>query len=74
MTALEARQGEESFSTAAIADLATMSTLAEFDSWWLPRAERINRLSVDAPRLWHQVSYAIEAMHKRRRSRGWHTS
>jgi len=58
----------EAFATECVASLATLSPeLGAFDAWWVTRAERINRLSVDAPKLWHQVGYAIEALHYRRR-------
>ena len=53
----------------AIPTLAAVTTLAEFNEWWLPRVDAINRASVNDPAEFERISRAIEAMHERRRAK-----
>ncbi len=50
---------------AELALLEPMTTHAELDAWWLPRAVAINRLSVTDWGEWLRVSNAVEAARTR---------
>lgn len=53
----------------AVPSLATVNTLAEFDAWWAPRVDALNRLSVTDRDEFDRIAHAIEAMHERRKQR-----
>jgi hypothetical protein len=53
----------------AVPTLAAINTLAEFDAWWKPRVDAINRAAVTDPDEFGRIARAIEAMHERRRRR-----